>query len=141
MSRVLIGGRSRTVGNSRLLATKKKGGDTPRGVSLSGSIQINGTWNLVASWYPPVINDPPILSYSIQIQQTLVILPAVPTWGAIQSTTAIEIPYLALPDGIYKVRVRAEYGGVSSDWVESPLFHGFVNVQFAGAPFAGGIGP
>lgn len=126
----IIGGKSRNLGNSRLLVSKKKGGILPRNLSLSAQLRVNNNWDLNAFWLAPTGTEFLPTGYQIELQKTDVILPAIPSWGTQNSLTGVTFSYTNLAEGIYKVRVRAQYAGGPSEWVESNVVNSFLNLKF-----------
>lgn len=126
--RVLVGGRSRNLGSHNLLVTKPKGdSDTPLNLVLVANLQPNGDWNLTANWTAPTGESTPI-NYTIELQQTLV-NPGPALWVSPQTINPLTAPYNAVPEGIYRVRVRANYPA-GSDWVISNTVYAFITTSF-----------
>ena len=131
-SRTIIGGKSRNLGATNLLVSKKKGGITPRNLSLGQRVRANGRWDLTAVWLPPTgtFDMPPPTGYTIELQQMIVNAPALPIWTTFGPTTAETFSFSDLPEGVYKVRARTEFASSSSDWVESNVANAFINLSF-----------
>jgi hypothetical protein len=124
-NRTLLGGKSRNLGNQNLLTTRQKAGDSPRNVSLTGTIQSNASWNLTASWIFPTGVTP--TGYTIELQNTIVVPQA---WISPQTVGGTTVTFNNVQEGIYKVRVRTNYAGGPSGWVESNLVNAFINIGF-----------
>lgn len=129
-NKVLIGGKSRDLGKTNILVSKKKGGITPRNLSLAGQLRTNGNWDLQAVWLPPTIDSPAPTGYSIEIQQTVIALPALPVWASLSTTASLTFTFSNFPEGIYKVRVRTEFASGPSEWVESDTVNAFINLSY-----------
>ena len=125
-NRVLIGGRSKNLGGHNLLAGEKRSdGDTPRFVMLGATIEANGEWTLRATWLPPDGDTP--LNYEIELRQTEA---PVTTYGNRQTASAQTYSYTGQLDGVYQVRVRANYGEGPSEFIESNIALAFINLSF-----------
>jgi len=131
---LLINERSRNVGGSQILSSKKRGGSStnptpnpPSGLTLSKTLNPNGTWKLDASWGAALPATPSLLGYTLELQQTI---SDTPTWGNTQNLTATSFSYASTADGQYKVRLKARYTFGDSYWIESSVENAFVNMAF-----------
>lgn len=68
--------------------------------------------------------------YSIELQQMIVNPPTPLTWVSLNTVAGLTTSYPSQPEGVYKVRVRTEFAGSQSEWVESNVVYAFVNVSF-----------
>jgi hypothetical protein len=127
-NRVLIGSNSQNLGLHNLLTSSRTKSDLPQLVRLVEVIQSDGRWNLNASWLMPSDTSIGLTGYTIQVQET--IGPTAGTWRDQQAVNPALFNYLTYPEGVYKVRVRAEYPGGPSQWVESNIVNAFINFWF-----------
>jgi hypothetical protein len=138
MSRgVVIGGRSKNVGGSSILSTKRRGSspslpvaNPPGSFTVASTLKANGTYDISASWDAPYPVLPSFLGYTLELEDSS---SASPTWANTQNTTALTYTYTSRPSSQYKIRIKSRYSFSDSYWVESPPINAFSNLSLNGA--------
>jgi len=123
---IIIGSTSNNIEGSRVLSSKHRKGLLPIAPRLTARPRTNQNWDIEIEWFPPRNKREVFVDYSIEYQ----ILSGPSAWVPLPETTNLnQFIADALPNA-YKARVKANYIGISSEWVETQSINLFINVSF-----------
>jgi hypothetical protein len=121
MSRgAVIGGRSKNVGGSSILTTKRRShpinsqADPPMNLAIAKTV----AFDITATWSPPTPLLGSFIGYTIELQQ---VVNNFSLWGKTQSITGTSFTYTSNLSGQYRVRIKSRYSFGDSYWIESSI--------------------
>jgi hypothetical protein len=124
---LVIGPSSSNIEGSRVLSSKHRKGLSPILLRLFAQELPNNNWDIQAEWFPPKTKKFTLVDYSIEYQA---LSQSTTTWIPLSNTINLSQTISNAPPDAYKARVRANYAGFSSEWVEGQSINLFINVSF-----------